>query len=134
MGVGVSDAPIAARVEMGDMEDVWRAFDQAQDAAVRAVDDELRLRAEVNRLDILMFMDPTIDEDRVLAVADELDRLAKDRGSKWGQITAAQARASVYLSRCRWMDTLAEYERARDLMEPGEDPRLNALGSAGRVG
>jgi hypothetical protein len=110
--------------EMGDMHAVWRAFDDAQAAALRAGDDELRLRAEVNRLEIAMFVDPNLDDEQVLAVADELDQLAKERGTKWGQIAAAQARATVYLSRCRWMDNLAELERARELMEPGEDPRL----------
>jgi class 3 adenylate cyclase/tetratricopeptide (TPR) repeat protein len=111
-------------VEMGDLEGAFRVFDDAQAAAMRAGDDELRLRAEVNRLEVTMFVDPSLDEDRVLAAADELDQLAKERGNKWGQIVAAQARAAVYLSRCRWMDNLAEYERARELMEPGEDPRL----------
>jgi class 3 adenylate cyclase len=113
-----------ARVEMGDLEGAWRAFDDVQAAAVRAGDEELRLRAEVNRLEITMFVDPSLDENRILAAADELDRLATEHGNKWGQIAAANARAAVYLSRCRWMDTLAEHERARDLMEPGEDPRL----------
>jgi class 3 adenylate cyclase len=113
-----------SHVEMGDMEGAWRAFDDAKDAAMRAGDEELRLRAEVNRLEITLFVDPSIDDERVLAVADDLDRLAKERGNKWGQITAAHARAAVYLGRCRWMDNLAALERARDLMEPGEDPRL----------
>jgi hypothetical protein len=113
-----------ALAEMGDMEGVWRAFDGAQAAAAREGDEELRLRAEVNRLEITMFVDPSLDEDRVLARADELDRVAEEQGSKRGQIAAAHARAAVYLSMCRWMDNLAEYERARELMEPGEDPRL----------
>jgi class 3 adenylate cyclase len=113
-----------SHVEMGDMEAAWRAFDDAKDAAVRAGDEELRLRAEVNRLEITLFVDPSLDDERVLAVADELDQLAEERGNKWGHITAANARAAVYLGRCRWMDVLAEHERARDLMQPGEDPRL----------
>jgi hypothetical protein len=113
-----------ARVEMGEMEAAWRAFDDAEAAAARVGDEELRLRAEVNRLEITLFIDPSLDDNRVLARADELDELAKERGNKWGQITAAHARAAVYLGRCRWMDNLAELERARDLLEPGEDPRL----------
>ena len=71
-----------------------------------------------------MFTDPTVDEDQVLVLADELDQLAEGRGNKWGQIAAAHARSAVYLSRCRWMDNLRELEHALDLMEPGEDPRL----------
>jgi class 3 adenylate cyclase len=114
----------ATRVEMGDMEGAWRAFDDAKDAAVRAGDEELRLRAEVNRLEISMFTDPTVDENRVLARADELETLATEVGNKWGQIAAAHARANVYLTRCRWMDNLAAMQQSRDLMEPGEDPRL----------
>ena len=112
-----------ARVEMGDMDGAWRAFDDAGAAALRAGDEELRLRAEVNRLEIMMFLDPNLDEDRILARADELDELAKQSGNKWGQIAAANARGAVFLIRCRWMDSLAEHERARELMEPGEDPR-----------
>ena len=113
-----------ARVEMGDMDGGWLAFDEAQAAAMRARDDELRLRAEVNRLEIKMFLDPNLDENWILARADELDELAKENGNKLGQIAAANARAAVFLSRCRWMDCLAEHERARALMEPGDDPRL----------
>ena len=111
-------------VEMGDMGQAWRAFDDAQAAAMRAGDEELRLRAEVNRLEVSLFIDPSTDESRVVALADELDQLAKERGNKWGQIAAAHARAAVYLGRCRWMDELAALQHARDLMEPGEDPRI----------
>ena len=111
-------------VEMGDMGQAWRAFDDAQAAAIRARDEELRLRIEVNRLEISMFTDPSVDEDAVLARADELEQVAKEAGNKWGQVAAASARATVYLTRCRWMDNLAAMQQARDLMEPGEDPRL----------
>ena len=112
-----------SHVEMGEMELAWRAFDDAQAAAARAGDEELRLRAAVSRLEIKMFVDPSLDEDRILAAADELEQVAMARGNKWGQITAANARAAVHLTRCRWMETLAEHERALGLMEPGEDPR-----------
>ena len=49
----------SAHTEMGDMGQAWRAFDDAQAAAMRAGDEELRLRAEVNRLEISMFTDPS---------------------------------------------------------------------------
>jgi class 3 adenylate cyclase len=113
-----------ARMELGDIGVAWRTFDDAQAAAMRSPDEELRLRIEVNRLEISMFTDPTVDENRVLARADELEKLAKELGNKWGQVAAAQARGAVYLTRCRWMDNLAAMQQARDLMEPGEDPRL----------
>jgi predicted ATPase/class 3 adenylate cyclase len=113
-----------ARMELGDIDVAWRAFDDAHAAAMRSRDEELRLRIEVNRLEISMFTDPTVDENRVLARADELEKLAMQLGNKWGQVAAAQARGAVYLTRCRWMDNLAAMQQARDLMEPGEDPRL----------
>ena len=121
----------AAHIEMGAMESVWRAFDDAEAAAARAGDEELRLRAEVNRLEITMFVDPNVDHERILAAADQLDELAMERGNKWGQIAAASARGAVYLTFCRWMDNLAEHERALDLMEPAEDPQLWLFHSQG---
>ena len=114
----------ATHFEMGDMPPAWRALDDAEAAAIRSSDEELRLRVEVNRLDFSMFTDPTVDEDQVLARADELEELARQVGSKWGQVTASHVRASVYLTKCRWMDNLAALQEARDLMQPGEDPRL----------
>jgi class 3 adenylate cyclase len=119
-----------ARVETGDMEEAWRAFDEAGAAATRAGDEELRLRVELNRLEVSMYTDPSVDEHRVLALADQLDQLAADTGSRWGQIAAARARSVVYLGWCRWMDQLAELERAQDLMDGIEDRRPGFIPSA----
>jgi class 3 adenylate cyclase len=112
-----------ARVETGDLEVARRGFDEARAAAARAGDDELRLRAELIRLEISMFTDPSVEDDRLLALAEQLGQVARNAGRKWGQIAAARARATVYLSRCRWMDQLAALEAAQDLVDPGDDQR-----------
>jgi hypothetical protein len=111
--------------EMGDMGRAWAAYDDAHAAAVRAHDEELRLRIELNRLEISMFIDPATDEDLILRRADELEKLAKEKNNRRGQAAAEHARAAVYLTRCHWMDNLAALEHARELMEPGEDPRVS---------
>src|SRR5439155_22840367 len=92
-------------------------------AAARAGDEELGLRAELNRLEITTITDPAVDEDRILALADQLETLAKQVGNKWGRLAAEQARATGSVNRCRWMDVLAAQELSSGLMGPGGDPR-----------
>src|SRR5439155_14620064 len=114
----------ACKVEMGDLAGAAVEYGNVKAAAARAGDEELGLRAELNRLEITTITDPAGDEDRILALADQLETLAKQVGNKWGRIAAEQARATVSVNRCRWMDVLAAQEMARGLMGPGEDPRL----------
>jgi class 3 adenylate cyclase len=109
---------------VGDLTGAAEQYELAKEAGARAGDEELQLRAELTRLDEAMMIDPTVDEGMILALADQLETVATKVGSKWGRIAAEQARASLFLNACRWMDNLAALERARALMEPGEDPRL----------
>jgi tetratricopeptide (TPR) repeat protein len=100
------------------------AFEDAKAAATRAGDEELRLRAQLTRLDVSTITDPTADMKRILALADELETVAKREGRKLGRIVAEHARANAFLNACHWMDDLAALERARVLLQPDEDPRL----------
>jgi hypothetical protein len=71
-----------------------------------------------------MLTDPTTDEAQVLALADQLEDLANEVGSKRGLIWAQIARSQIALNACRWTDNLRFLEGARALMEPWEDPEL----------
>jgi len=114
----------ACQAEMGDLAGAALRYAEARAAAERAGDEELALRAELTRLELSTITDPTVDEAHLLALADELEAMATSAGIRWGRIAAEHARATVYLNGCRWMDELRALERARDLMEPGENPWL----------
>jgi class 3 adenylate cyclase len=114
----------ACSAEMGDLAGAAARHEEAKEAAARAGDEELALRAELTRLELSTITDPQVDEGRILALADELDLLATRVGRAWGHIAAEHARATIYLNACRWMDDLEALERARALMEPGENPWL----------
>jgi tetratricopeptide (TPR) repeat protein len=114
----------ACAIEMGDFAAAMQTFDDAKAVAERAGDDELRLRSELTKLDVSTITDPSVNMERILALADELETLATKVGRKLGRIVAEEARANAFLNACRWMDNLAALERARELMQPDEDPRL----------
>jgi hypothetical protein len=114
----------ACALEMGDLAGGATRYGEAKAAAALAGDEELALRAEVTRLEVSTITDPNVDADHLLALADELDELATRLGRRWGRIAADHARATVYLNACRWMEDLEALERARDLMEPGENSWL----------
>jgi class 3 adenylate cyclase len=114
----------SSKFDIGDLAGAAQELENVKAAAARAEDEELGLRAELQRLEQAMMTDPTVDESRVLALADQLEALAKDVGNKWGLIVAEFARSRVALNACRWMDTLSALERARALMDPWEDPAL----------
>ena len=111
-------------LEMGDFAQATESFGAAKTAAVSAGDEELALRSELTALDMATINDPSVDMGRILALADELETLATRVGRKRGRIVAEHARASAFLNACRWMDSLAALERARQIMQRDDDPRL----------
>jgi class 3 adenylate cyclase/tetratricopeptide (TPR) repeat protein len=114
----------ACAIEMGDFPRAMQAFEDAKAAATTAGDEELRLRAQLTRLDVSTITDPSVDMQRILVLADELETVATKEGRKLGRIVAEHARANAFLNACHWMDDLAALERARALLQPDEDPRL----------
>jgi len=110
--------------QQGRLVEGLSLYEEIKALAAGAGDESLSLRAELDSLTWQMVADPTIDEDRLLVVAERLEAVAAEQGNKWGLIAAEQARASIFLNHCRWMDDLAALERAKSLMEPDEDPRL----------
>jgi hypothetical protein len=114
----------ATCVEAGAFEEANAWYADAAAAAERAGDEELGLRVEVTRLDVSSILDPAFDEDRLMALADRLEQVARKADRKAGQTAAEVARADVSLMHCRWMDSLHALERARELAQPLEDPGL----------
>jgi class 3 adenylate cyclase len=108
----------------GDFSASTRAFREATEKAEQIGDEALRLRAELARLNQEQFTNPSFDEAQMLELADRLDLLGKERGDRRARVAAEFTRASLFLNHCRWMDNLAALERAKGLMEPGDDPRL----------
>jgi class 3 adenylate cyclase/tetratricopeptide (TPR) repeat protein len=113
-----------SKFEMGDLSGSEEAYETVKVAAARVGDGELGLRAEVWRLTSAMMTDPTVDEARLAALADELESVAIRVGTKPGLIAAEIARSQIALNACRWNDNLSALERARALMEPWENPEL----------
>jgi class 3 adenylate cyclase/tetratricopeptide (TPR) repeat protein len=117
-------------VEEGDFPRAARLHEEVKAAAERAGDELLGMRAELEFLNWKALTDPAADGSVILGLADRVEALAIERGEKSGTIAAGFARAEAYLTRCRWMDQLAAIERARELLDPHEDPRLWLRSSA----
>ena len=99
-------------------------YDDAKASADRAGDELLGLRAQLEVLGCEIVTNPSLDEVRVLALADRVEALAVEVDDKQGRVTAAFARAEIHLTHCRWMENLAALELARGLLNPGTEPRL----------
>ncbi len=114
----------AAAVDEGDFPRAIALYDEVKAAARLANDDLLEMRAELEWLQGRQLIDSSMDQAEMLILADRVETLAVERGERSGTIAAEIARAEAYLVVCRWMDELAALERARALLDPGEDPRL----------
>ncbi|HEY8921193.1 MAG TPA: AAA family ATPase, partial [Candidatus Limnocylindria bacterium] len=114
----------AAAVDEGDFPRATAMFDEVKAAARRAQDDLLEMRAELEWMgQARQLIDPSMDQSQMLSLASRVEGLAVERGERSGRIAAEFARADAYLMECRWMDELAALERARELLDPDEDPR-----------
>jgi class 3 adenylate cyclase len=114
----------AAAIDAGDFPRATALYDEVKAAARRAQDDLLEMRAELEWMPARQLIDSAMDQSEMLSLADRVETLAVERGERSGRIAAEFARAEAYLMACRWMDQLAALERARELLDPGEDPRL----------
>ena len=111
-------------VLLGDVQGANRMFLEAREAAVRAKDELLTVRAELERVEVELTTNPSSDEAKLLATADRLAAIAEERGDKKALAVAEHSRAMVFLNHCQWMDNLRALERARPLLNRDEDPRL----------
>jgi len=100
---------------------------EAEEAAKRVGDDLLVLQAKAERLYWLQVLDPTADEDELLAVARDLDAGATEAGDSRGRTTAQLVFAHVHLNHCRWRENLSALEVARGLVSQRDDPRQYML-------
>jgi class 3 adenylate cyclase len=109
---------------LGDIPGANRVYAEARSAAIRAGDELLEMRAELERANLEQMTNPAVDEGPMLDTADRLAAMAEERGDKQALAAAERARAALFLNHCRWMDSLAALERARSLIDRDEDPRL----------
>jgi class 3 adenylate cyclase/tetratricopeptide (TPR) repeat protein len=114
----------ASMLEEGDFPAAFATIQDAKAAADRAGDELLGLRFQLEALQWEMLINPAIDEDSVIALADRVDARSLEVGDDKGRVTAALVRASLHLGHCRWMENLKALELARGLIDPGQDPRL----------
>jgi tetratricopeptide (TPR) repeat protein len=112
----------AAAIDEGDFPRATALYDEVKAAARRAQDDLLEMRAELEWLQTRQLIDPEMDQSEMLSLANRVDAMAIERGEPSGRIAAEFARAEAYLMVCRWMDELAALERARELLDPVDDP------------
>jgi class 3 adenylate cyclase/tetratricopeptide (TPR) repeat protein len=112
-----------AAVDEGDFSRAEARYDEVKAAARRAQDDILEMRAELEWMGARQMIDPSMDQSQMLTLAKRVEGLAVERGDRSGRIAAEFARAEAYLMECRWTDQLAALERARELLDPDEDPR-----------
>jgi class 3 adenylate cyclase len=96
---------------------------EAEEGAKRAGDELLRLRAEVERRYWDQVMDPTSDEEALIAAARQLNARGIEAGDAKSQASAQLALAHVHLNHCRWMENLSALELARSLVSRADDPR-----------
>jgi tetratricopeptide (TPR) repeat protein len=113
---------IAATV--GDFPRAATAFGEVKAAARLTNDDLLEMRADLEWMAWRTMIDPGLDEPAMLRLADRVEARALELGEKSGAIAAANIRAQVHLTHCRWMDELGALEQVRKLLDPAEDPRL----------
>jgi class 3 adenylate cyclase len=111
-------------LQAGDFARGEALYEEVRAAARHAGDDLLEMRAELEWIGWRQVMDPSANESELLRLADRVEARAAELGEKSGAIAAEFARATAYVFRCRWMDDLAAIERARELLDPEEDPRL----------
>jgi class 3 adenylate cyclase len=97
---------------------------EAEEKAKRVGDELLRLRAEVERRYWDQLMDPTTDEDVLVALAQKLDARAIEVDEPRARATAQLALGHVSLNHCRWMENLSALDLARGLVSQRDDPRL----------
>jgi class 3 adenylate cyclase len=109
---------------LGDVQGANRMFLEAREAAVRADDELLTVRAELERAVFEQTTNPSSDEAGLVATADRLAAMAEQRGDSKALAVAEHSRAMVFLNHCQWMDNLRALERARPLLNRDEDPRL----------
>jgi len=114
----------SSAMEAGDFARGEALYDGAKDAARQAKEDMLEMRAELEWIAWRQMMDPSEYESEMLRLADRVEARAAELGDKSGTIAAELARGQAHLMRCRWMDELAAIERARELLDPEEHPRL----------
>jgi hypothetical protein len=109
--------------------EVQRAKELTEDvarAAGRAGDELVRAHAEMLLGWLALLMDPKASDDAVLTISDRTEALAIEAGDLRARVEALQARAFVWLERCRWGDMLASLEDALPLVQ-GEDPQSQLL-------
>jgi class 3 adenylate cyclase/tetratricopeptide (TPR) repeat protein len=109
---------------MGDIAVADRVYEDAREAAQRADDELLVMRAELEHSDWELMTNPAADEGRILDLADRIASLGKQRGDRQALVAADWSRGMLYLTHCRWMENLAALERARDLLDREVNPRL----------
>jgi class 3 adenylate cyclase len=114
----------AAAFDEGDFPRAKAMYDEVKGVARRAQDELLEMRAELEWMQAQQLIDPSMGQSEMLSLADRVEALAVERGERSGKIAAELARAEAYLTACRWMDQLAALERARELLDPGENPSL----------
>jgi class 3 adenylate cyclase len=109
---------------IGDFPAAKRAFQEAREVAEQLGDEVIRVRTELAQLDAEQYIDPNVDESRMLELADRLEVLGTEHANRRAIVAAEFTRAELFLSHCRWMDNLAALERTRELIDPEDDPRL----------
>jgi class 3 adenylate cyclase/tetratricopeptide (TPR) repeat protein len=107
---------------VGDIPSANRIFGEAAEAAAKSADELLKVRAELERLDLEMLTNPAVDEGRVLELVDQLASLAEDRNDNRARAEAEMVRGNLFLNQCRWMESLEAAERARGLITQDDDP------------
>ncbi|MEO8246385.1 MAG: adenylate/guanylate cyclase domain-containing protein [Chloroflexota bacterium] len=102
--------------ELGHVEDALRLFEDARDTAQIAGAELLAMEARLEELSVEQFIDPSVDDTELVAVAEDLKRRAAEAGDIRAQIAGHVARGGAYLTVCRWQDQLRELEAAAALL------------------
>jgi hypothetical protein len=109
----------------GDMAGARRHIGEAREAAGRAGDEVLLMRADLEGFRLDTVTNPAIDEGAYLALADRLATVAAKRGDDSSLVAAEVARGTIFLNHCRWTESLDAWERARSLLTRDEQSSLS---------
>jgi class 3 adenylate cyclase/tetratricopeptide (TPR) repeat protein len=103
-----------ARVAVGDLKGTTQALDEAAKAAS---DPRLATHVQVDRLYYQSLVDPDVDLDEMADTGERAIGVFREAGDEEGLAKAWRLVAEVHLTRCRFRDTAAALENAREHAE-----------------
>jgi tetratricopeptide (TPR) repeat protein len=104
----------------GELPRAHQLLADASQAADTAGDELLRAQVDMLAAWLALMTDPNAADEVLLALSDRTEALATARGNLRARVEALQARAFVWLGRCRYADMLAALEEALPLLEGGD--------------